>query len=206
MADSSPTADLRVALARLGAELSDHGWLMATGGNLSARLPGAETAVVTASGGDKGHLTAADFVEVRVADGVKVAGDGRPSAETGVHMAIYRATDAVAVAHAHAPYVTLVSRRLADRGAVRFEGWEFVKALGFWDEGAAVEVPIVANHHSLDALADAVAAAVGPAPAVLVAGHGVYAWGDSIDAVGRHVQAIEFMCRMVWEWELARPG
>lgn len=198
------TTDIRTRLAEVGREFYERGWKLATGGNLSALAEGG-VAVVTASGGHKGRLTYYDFVEVRVADGSRVCStDRKPSAETIVHLALYRTTTARAVVHVHSPYVTLLSRTLEAEGLVRFEGWEFVKALGFWEEGAVVEVPIVPNLHALPALGDAVARAAGSAPAVLVSGHGVYAWGDSIEAAQRHAEATEFMCQM--EWELARRG
>lgn len=194
--------EIRSRLAEVGRELYDRGWKLATGGNLSA-LGDDGVAVVTASGGHKGRLTYHDFVEVRVSDGSRVCStDRKPSAETIVHLAIYRATDARSVVHIHGPYATLLSRVLASDGAVRLEGWEFVKALGYWDEHATVDVPIVPNHHALPELAEAVSGRAGDCPAVLVAAHGVYAWGDSVGAAQRHAEAVEFMCQM--EWELRR--
>ena len=107
--------------------------------------------------------------------------------------------------HVHSPFATLVSRRFADVGQVVFAGYEFVKALGFWNEGASVTVPIVSNHSAIPHLAAAVADAMSDAPVVLVDGHGLYAWGDSLEAAQRHVEATEFLCRMVWEASRTAP-
>lgn len=170
--------------------------MLATGGNLSARA--GTIGVMTASGGHKGRLTPADFLHWEI--GSAFPTDPKPSAEALVHAAVYRVRpEAGAVLHVHSPYVTLLSKAAQAEPAVSVAGYEFVKALGFWDEDAEVSLPIVPNHASIPALADAVEKAAGAPPAVLVAGHGLYAWGDSIAAAQRHVEATEFLCRMVWE-------
>ncbi len=213
MTETHPTD----ALIQVGQEMYQRGWMLATGGNLSARHDG--RVFMSASGGHKGRLTADDFLQLST-DGTAPAGDiigptsRRPSAETVVHVALYRAAaDAAhvgAIVHVHAPYMTLVSRHYQSRGFVRFEGWEFIKALGFWAPNAVVNMPIVNNHHDIPTLATAVvnasfgvqadnADAPAAPPAVLVAGHGVYAWGATVADAQRHVEATEFLCRMVWE-------
>lgn len=192
-------------LARTGAEFYERGWMLGTAGNLSARLDDRRY-LVTASGGHKGRLTSDDFIMFE--HGMTNPDcERRPSAETVVHDRLYTSVAPGAVLHVHGPWVTLVSRRFSDRGAVDVSGWEYVKGLGFWDAGARVELPIVPNHHHIPALADAVAAAAGEAPCVLVDGHGVYAWGDDIAAAQRHIECTEFLCRLIWEMQRVQaPG
>lgn len=194
-------ADACGQLAAAGASFYARGWMLATAGNLSARVDGpADAFVVTASGGHKGQLTADDFLDGTVPDGVQ-AGARNPSAETVVHQRLYaaRPREAFAILHVHAPYLTLMSRVGASDGRVSFSGWEYVKALGFWEPSADVWVPVVPNHHELSRLADAVAAAADEAPAVLVDGHGVYAWGESIAAAQRHIEAVEALSQLCFE-------
>jgi methylthioribulose-1-phosphate dehydratase len=170
--------------------------MLATGGNLSART--GSVGFMTASGGHKGRLQAENFLRWEL--GHALPDSPKPSAEAPVHVAIYTARpQTAAVVHVHSPYATLVSREFADAGEVTFEGFEFIKALGFWDDGAVVRVPVVPNHASIPMLAAAVAGAISDTPVVLVSGHGVYAWGDSIAAAHRHVEATEFLSQMVWE-------
>ncbi|MCB9507260.1 MAG: methylthioribulose 1-phosphate dehydratase [Myxococcales bacterium] len=196
--------ELIAQLADVGAEFHGRGWLMATGGNLSALFGAADGSVrvvMTASGGHKGRLTPDDFVDVALQGPLPTTGR-RPSAEVGVHRAVYALGNVGAVLHVHSPYVTLVSRAFAPESTVQFAGFEFVKALGFWEPGAVVDAPIVRNHHDLDALAAAVgqaATSASPCPGVLVAGHGLYAWGATVADARRHVEAFEFLCHMVWE-------
>lgn len=201
MTPEDPESAIRARLCSLGADFARHGWLLATGGNLSALLPSGESFSITASGGDKGALGDDDFVEIALEDGAQRAGSGRPSAETSVHLAVYRATSARWVAHVHSPFATLASRRDAEQGYVELAGWELVKALGFWSDGAVVRVPVVPNHADLDRLGRSVGAAASTVPGVLVAGHGLYAWGESCEATKRHVEAIESLCHLSWEWD-----
>jgi len=187
------------ALADLGREWTLRGWMLGTAGNLSVRVDDDPlTYRITASGGHKGRLTRSDFVRVRLGMDVP-SGARRPSAEVTVHDALYGSRAPGAIAHVHSPYITLVSRALWSEREVVFRGLEYVKALGYWAPGAVVEVPIVDNYHDLMRLGEAVAAAAGDAPAVFVRAHGVYAWGESIDAAQRHVEALEFMSQIVWE-------
>ncbi len=69
-------------------------------GNVSVRLPGGGV-LVTASGVNKGHLTARDLVVVD-GTGAVLRGTGRPSTELRMHLAAYAARpDVHAIVHAH---------------------------------------------------------------------------------------------------------
>lgn len=194
----------RQALADVGREFYTRGWMLATAGNLSCRLD-EHRYTVTASGGHKGRLTTADFINFQLGM-VSEEPQRRSSAETVVHDELYRrlGESVGAILHVHAPWLTLVSRLHADTGAVHFRGWEYIKALGFWGENDVAIIPIVPNHANLQQLGDAVRDAVGAAPAVLVNGHGVYAWGRTVADAQRHIEATEFLCQIEWETERLR--
>jgi len=75
------------------------GWVAATSGNFSVRASG--RVLVTASGLDKGTITPAGLMEVDL-DGRVLAGTGKPSAETGLHLILYRDRPAAgAILHVH---------------------------------------------------------------------------------------------------------
>lgn len=175
------------------------GWLLATAGNLSVRVQDDPLRyAITASGGHKGRLTPGDFVAFSL--GMNAPSSPRkPSAETVVHDWLYAHLRCGSIQHIHGPAVTLVSRHWQAAGHVDVSGFEYVKALGFWERDANVRIPIVPNHHDLSELADAVVQAATGVPAVLVAGHGVYAWGTDVAEAQRHIEATEFLCRMAWE-------
>jgi methylthioribulose-1-phosphate dehydratase len=191
-------------LIDVGNEMYARGWMLATAGNLSARVDSDPVRyVVTASGGHKGRLAEQDFVELGVGMHAPDS-DRKTSAETVVHDRLYASRDIGAIVHVHSPYVTLVGRHFAKAGEVVFESLEYVKALGFWEPDARVRAAIVPNHHHIPDLARAVAASDGDAPAVIVAGHGQYAWGATVLDAQRHAEALEFLCHITWEELRAR--
>lgn len=183
------------ALIRVSKDFADRGWLRATSGNLSIRDTTTGTVYITRSGADKQRLQAPDVLTLSPT-GEILEGTGRPSFETAIHQAIYRSVDAGAVFHVHTVYNNLVSRQAVD-GGIAFYDHEMLKALGHWDEGARITLPVVPNYADIDRLAEAVAKAVRPAvPAVLLARHGIYAFGETADAALRHLEAFEFL----FEW------
>jgi L-fuculose-phosphate aldolase len=103
---SDESAALILAMCAVGRSAVSAGLVVASGGNLSARLPGAQTCWVTRTGTWLDRLVAADFVEVAIADGRVVragdAGTTAPSVEVKLHLATYRARpDVNAVVHLH---------------------------------------------------------------------------------------------------------
>lgn len=94
--------DLVDQLITVGRKAVTAGLVIGSGGNLSARLPGADECVVTASGSWLDELTREDFSVVAIADGAVRGGHPRPSSETPLHLATYRVrADVNAVVHLH---------------------------------------------------------------------------------------------------------
>jgi methylthioribulose-1-phosphate dehydratase len=177
------------ALAEVGRALYDRGWLPATSGNLSVRID-ADHALVTASGRWKGRLGAEDLL-VLTLDGQVLSPGGRPSAETPLHLALYRSAPAIgAVLHVHSPAATALSR--ACPGGIRLEGWELAKAFpGVTTHEVALDVPVLPNDQDTHRLAEAAAALGSTLPGYCIAGHGLYAWGAHLDDALRHLEAFE---------------
>lgn len=182
-------ADEMIAAGRL---FHQRGWVPATGGNFSARLP-SERMLITASGWHKGELSAEAFL---VADL-----DGRPedparkaSYETLLHCQLYRHDAAIGAAlHTHSVANTLLSRRF---GSIRLAGYELLKILpGISTHDAAVEIPVFDNDQDIARLASRVDAHMKnhAVPAYLIAGHGLYAWGSTVAQARHRVEALEFM-------------
>ena len=94
--------DLVQQLITVGRKAVAAGLVIGSGGNLSARRPGSDECVVTASGTWLDDLTTEDFSVVGVADGVVRQGHPRPSSEVQLHLATYRVRpDVNAVVHLH---------------------------------------------------------------------------------------------------------
>lgn len=186
---------------------SDQGWLPATAGNLSVLVENQPLRVaITRSGADKARLHTDDILlideEMRVLTG---APGHKPSAETSVHIELYKRFGCGSIVHVHTLYNNLMSVLDADQGFVHVHHHELLKALGHWNEDAHINIPIVPNHADLTRLGHAVAeAAQRDVPAVLVQAHGVYAWGETADAARRHLEAVEFLCSYLYHLRLVR--
>ncbi len=186
-------------IAELGRFAASRGWVPATSGNFSRRID-AETIAVTRSGADKGNLTAADIVAIRLADPIPAG----VSAETPLHVARYRADASIgAIAHVHSVASTVLSRLAAKKGGLTVHGFEMLKALdGFTTHAADGTIPVFANAQDTVALANAVERRLAaearkkrdvPVPGYLLAGHGLYAWGVTSVAARRHLEGLEFL-------------
>lgn len=191
----SPDATAVAAVIAAGATAARRGWVPATSGNFSVRV-GATTAAVTRSGTDKGNLGDADVL-VQPLDALPVPGS---SAETALHLALYRADPAIgAIFHTHSPAASVIGLAHLSDGALRLAGWELAKALaGVRSHETAIEVPVFANDQDVAGLARRIAERLARpavdavrAPGYLLAGHGLYAWGASAAEADRHLEALE---------------
>jgi methylthioribulose-1-phosphate dehydratase len=181
------------AIAAFGRFAAMRGWIPATSGNFSCRID-ARTVAVTRSGVDKGNLGPADIAALSLDAPVPPG----MSAEAPLHVARYRADAGTgAVVHVHTVAATVLSRLHLSDGAVRFADFEMHKALrGFTSHEGELELPVFANDQDTDALAARIEARLGASPRVaayLLAGHGVYAWGRTMDEARRHLEGIEFL-------------
>jgi len=188
-----PQDTLAQALIDAGALFHRRGWVPATGGNFSARLS-SERMLITASGVHKGELKRADFL-VADMDGRPLEAGRKSSYETGLHTQLYRFDPSIgAVLHVHSPANTVLSRR-QDR--IVLTGYELLKLLpGAPDPAARIEIPVFGNDQDiarLSARVDAHMKEEMKVPAYLIAGHGLYAWGDNVAQARYRVEALEFM-------------
>ena len=171
---------------------------MGTSGNFSAAVAREPLNVcITASGNEKGALDETNFLTVD-ADGAAVSGAGKPSAETSVHLAIYRLRGAAnAILHTHSVWGTILSDVFYERGAIEIEGYEMLKGLaGVATHEHTELVPIVENTQDYVALAHVIENVLRENPAahgVYLRRHGLYTWGASIAEAKRHIEIFEFL-------------
>lgn len=180
-------------LIEAGRYIHAKGWVPATSGNFSIRLPDGRIAI-TVSGRHKGQLSESDIMLIDP--------EGRPleprtpSAETLLHTSIYRRyPDVNAVLHPHSPNATLVSRLFPEH--IVLEDYELLKALdGITTHESRIIVPIFPNAQNIPHLALRVEAYMEmhrDIRAYIIAGHGFYTWGARIADALRHVEALEFL-------------
>jgi methylthioribulose-1-phosphate dehydratase len=182
------------ALARTGRRLYELGWMRGTSGNVSVR-DGARL-LITASGVDKSSLEAAHAVATDER-GVPSAGQPhRPSAEAEVHAAILRASKANAAIHVHALSSVIAAARWPD--GVPMSDVEQLKGIGRGAHGDRVVVPVVANSQDMADLSERVVQAMDTGvPCVIVAEHGLYAWGSDLGEAVDRTESLDWLFEYV---------
>lgn len=183
-------------IASAGRDLAARGWTPATSSNFSMRVD-ASHAAVTISGRDKGRLSTDDVMLVDL-QGAAVGTAARPSAETALHVQVYRRfPDARAVLHTHSRNQSVASRLYAAEGLVRFSGWELQKAIaGYSTHDSVLDLPVFPNTQDMAELVarvDAWLDAGKPLHGYLIDGHGIYTWGRDMAEARRHLEAFDFL-------------
>ena len=184
-------------MAELGREFHVRGWVLGTSGNFSAVLHREPLCLaITSTGSDKGHLSVGQILELDETLTV-FRGEGRPSAETALHLAIVLGRQAGAVLHTHSVWSTVLSGWHASRGGVAIEGYEMLKGLeGIHTHKHREWLPIVENSQDMHELAQEISQTLEENPSAhgfLLRGHGLYTWGADLAEAKRHVEIFEFL-------------
>lgn len=184
-------------LADVKDELAERDWFMGTSGNLAIKVSDNPLQfLVTASGKDKRKRTEEDFLLVD--EYGRPVGDThlKPSAETLLHVEIYRRTNAGCSLHVHTIDNNIVSEIYGDQGEVKFKGQELIKAFNKWEEDAVLKIPIIHNHAHIPTLAKAFAEHISEdTGAVLIRNHGITVWGKNAFEAKKVLEASEFLFR-----------
>ncbi|MGY1595120.1 class II aldolase/adducin family protein [Geodermatophilus sp. SYSU D00708] len=170
--------DQLVEAGRLAVE---RGLVLASGGNLSARLPGQGEFVVTAAGTWLDRLAPADFSVVTL-DGAVVGGAARPSSEWKLHQRTYLARpDVNAVVHLHPQHAVLVDALGHRIRLITLDHATYVRSVGV--------VPYFPN--GSDELADGAAEQAREHDCVVLAHHGCSALGPDVGMAFRRALNLE---------------
>ncbi len=180
------------------------GWMVGTAGNLSVRVreTGEDTFWITASGLPKGRLKTTDFLRVRVKDAFIVEQldvSARSSAETAIHQVIYRHfPDAMACLHVHTVDACLACAGLSLNATdLPLPALEMIKGLGVWQQNPAVSLPLFENTLDVANIAAAIDWRFKGTPpmvsALMIRGHGVTVWGDTVQEAYNRVEIVEFL-------------
>lgn len=184
------------ALAAESARYASIGWMRGTSGNLSVVLDRDPLRLaVTASGRDKGELTARDVVVVD-SDGAAVPDQPdptqRPSAEAGLHARIAAVAGEGAVVHLHVLAAVLAGQRWPD--GVRLRDLEMLKGFGRGAHDDVVTIPVVPNSQDMTVLGAAFETEFDArTPAMIVDGHGLYVWGDDLYQARHRTECLEWL-------------
>lgn len=159
----------------------DKGFVTATDGNVSVRLAN-ESFLVTATAVCKGYATEDDLVVVNNR-GEVVAGEGKASTELAMHLLIYqKRSDVRGVVHGHPTYATGFATARIPLNECLFP--EVIVGLG--------SVPLARYATpSTEEVVQAIAPFVSNADAVLLANHGVVAYGGTLSEAYFKLEKVE---------------
>ena len=175
--------EAREAIVDAGRRLADRGLATGTSGNLSVRV--GDRVVVTPTGAP---LDALDAERLSVLDlgGVHLSGPV-PTSEVPLHLAIYRSTDTLAVAHTHAVASTAVSCTCDELPALHYN----VLALG-----GAPRTSRYATFGSEQLGINVVEALGQGRHAALMQNHGSIAVGSSLAEACDRLELLEWLCEL----------
>jgi len=173
-------------ICQVGRLLYDRGYAVSNDGNISVRVAENEI-LITPSGVSKGRMTTDMMVRTDL-EGNILEGDRYPSSESKMHLMVFRKRpDVMSVVHAHPPVSTafaIARRPLKERYLA-----EMVIGLG--------EVPVTEFAMlSTDEVPNSVEPFVMDHSAVLLANHGVLAWGPSLWSAFDRLEVVEQTARI----------
>jgi methylthioribulose-1-phosphate dehydratase len=181
--------------------LHAQGWTPATSSNFSCRTPEqADAFHISVSGLDKGTLTENDFLPVDFNGAITHPEQAhlRPSAETLLHAAVYQLyPNTQTVLHTHSVNGTVLSKLYEAQRGLWLQDFEILKGFeGIKTHETRVWLPIFHNAQDMAVLSKEVLAELPKHPPVygfMLAGHGLYTWGETSALAKRHVEVFEFL-------------
>jgi L-fuculose-phosphate aldolase len=176
-----PTSTLIAELAAVGRDAVGRGLVVASGGNLSARVMDQDAFLVTAAGTWLDRLGPADFTLVSF-DGAVIGGSPAPSSEWKLHWRTYQARpDVNAVVHLHPQTAVVLDALGYELRLLTLDHVMYVRSIA--------RVPFFPN--GSDELADASAEASRDCDAVILAHHGCSTLGDTVAMAYRRALNLE---------------
>lgn len=181
-----------------GRDLFLRGLISSHGGNMSVRQ--GDKIVITRHGAMLGRLSESDLLEVSLEEQGSPSRDtnhASPSFDLAAHRAIYSASDAGAVLHAHPPHALALSMIADEMVLVELEASYLLKripvlkfrGIEHYEEDSQTEIPRALKDHLI----------------VVVRGHGSYAAGATLEDAYRWTSTLEENCRIVYLMGTFRP-
>jgi L-ribulose-5-phosphate 4-epimerase len=188
-------------------ELQRYGLVVFTWGNVSAIDRDDDVIAIKPSGVSYADLTPESIVILRL-DGTVVEGDLRPSSDTPTHLELYRSFAGVGgICHTHSTHATMwaqAQREIPCLGTTHAD--HFYGAIPVTETMTAAEIEadyeantgrvIVRRFEALDPM---------QVPAVLVANHGPFTWGDTAAASVVNAVVLEEVAKMACGALAIRP-
>jgi L-ribulose-5-phosphate 4-epimerase len=179
-------------------DLQRHGLVVFTWGNVSAIDRDGGVVAIKPSGVSYSDLTPESIVVLNL-DGTVVEGDLRPSSDTPTHLELYRSfTGLGGICHTHSPHATMwaqAEREIPCLGTTHADHFYGPVPVTKTMTAAEIEADYEANtgrvivrrFEGLDPM---------QVPAVLVANHGPFTWGESAAASVTNAVVLEEVAKM----------
>jgi len=175
-------------LIQIGRRCVSQALALASGGNLSARLPGSDRYLITGSGEWLDELTPKSF-SIMTVEGERIGGAQRPSSEWKLHQRTYQArSDVNGIVHVHPQHAVLIE---AIKKPMRFLTLDHALYVG-----SVGSVPFYPN--GSDELANEAATQAETHNAVILAHHGSSTVGDDIHMAFRRAMLLEEAATMTY--------
>jgi L-fuculose-phosphate aldolase len=172
--------ELFAQLAEVGRLAVQRGLVLASGGNLSARLPGSDEYVVTGAGTWLDRLVPEDFAVMNLLG--ETIGGSRPSSEWKLHQRTYQERpDVNCVIHLHPQYTVLLDAMGHPIRLITLDHAYYVRSVG--------TVPYSPN--GSDALADTTAQEAKVHDCVIQSFHGCSAHAEDVGMAFRRIMNLE---------------
>lgn len=190
--------NLKQSVFEANIDLVRHGLVVLTWGNVSAIDRETNLVVIKPSGVSYDTMTVEDMVVVDL-DGNVVEGNLRPSSDTPTHLALYRAFEGIgAVVHTHSTYATAwaqACRAIPSLGTTHADTFHHdvpctapltpEQIAGNYE--AETGTVIIDAFKSMDPM---------HTPAAIVAHHGPFTWGSTVQAAVQNAVVLEEVAKM----------
>lgn len=189
-------------LANLVRILNIQGHNPATSGNYSVRSKTTpDMAMVSESGIDKSRFTEDHFIPVnyktREMDPDYKALGKKSSDETDIHLTIYQVTNANCVLHSHMLDALLFASLFPNQDYATIKNLELLKAFkGVKTHEVEINIPMFENTQDIRTLAEDVKPLILAQKnnyGLILKGHGIYIWGESVEEAKRHLEVFEYI-------------
>jgi len=180
-------AEARRQIVEAGRRLRDRFFVASNDGNLSARLS-EDRILITPTSMNKGDVTAEQILTVDM-EGKVVAGNLKPSSETKMHLAVFRARpDVQAIVHAHPPTATgfAACRIRLDQDVILPEVVFGLGKIGFAEYGTPTS----------DEIPKAVMKEIPDCEALLLSNHGALTVGSDVMQAYYRMEVLEMYARV----------
>jgi L-ribulose-5-phosphate 4-epimerase len=200
-------AVLRETACRANMALASSGLVMGTFGNLSVASRADGVFAIKPSGVPYDRLTPDTIALVSLDTGEPVESALRPSSDTPTHLELYRAFDCGAIVHTHSEFATMFAqarlpiRCMGTTHADHFRG-DVPVTRPLRQEEVETDYERNTGLVIVEAFGDRSPAEV---PAILVANHGPFTWGDTPEAAIENAAVLEYVARLDWRIRTMAP-